>query len=129
MIVMKRLLTSLLFCLLVPAYALAETAEDAPKFTGEIVEPTIPIKQLAHLVIPLKKEELVSLAGVWLDLAQSKTQQIADRQVALLRDPQTATDTAYEEIARMIEARASIFERFSMVIDALESKGGRSKIR
>ena len=46
----------------------------------------------------------------------------------LLGAPQTATDAAYEEIARMIEARARVFERFSMVIDALESKGGDAKL-
>ncbi len=47
----------------------------------------------------------------------------------LLGAPQTATDAAYEEIARMIEARARVFERFSMVIDALESKGAVQKLR
>ena len=128
MVCLRNAFIGVLCSLLFPVLALAQDAEtDAngdPSFADELVSSTVPVTELAHLLIPLKKEELEPLAGLWLDLVQSETQKIADQQVALLRNPEAATDAAYQEIARMVEARASVFERYSMVVDAFESKGG-----
>lgn len=128
MVCLRNAFIGVLCSLLFPVLALAQDAEtDAngdPSFADELVSSTVPVTELAHLLIPLKKEELEPLAGLWLDLVQSETQKIADQQVALLRNPEAATDVAYQEIARMVEARASVFERYSMVVDAFESKGG-----
>ncbi|MDW3221305.1 MAG: mechanosensitive ion channel family protein [Paracoccaceae bacterium] len=113
---------------LLPVLALAQNEQTnengASEFADEVVSATIPVDELAHLLIPLKKEELEPLAGQWLDLVQAETQKIAEQQVALLRNPEAASDAAYQEIARMVEARASVFERYTMVVDAFESKGG-----
>ena len=53
-----------------------------------------------------------------------RNQKIADKQISLLRNPEKATDAANQEIVRMVEMRASVFERYTMVVDALERKGG-----
>ena len=100
--------------------ATSEEVELAPRLT----DPAIPTEELAFRVIPLTKEELDPLARAWLDIVQAKTEEIAERQVAMLNDPSAATDGAYQEIAELVEDRAGLFERFTMVVNALESKGG-----
>ncbi len=90
----------------------------------ELFDPGISTEALAYRIIPLTTSELDPLAQAWLGIVQSKTAEIAERQVALLDDPSAATDAAYQEIARMVEDRAGLFERFTMVVNALESKGG-----
>lgn len=90
----------------------------------ELIDPGILTEALAYRVIPLTQSELDPLAQAWLGIVQSKTAEIAERQVALLNDPSAATDAAYQELARMVEDRARLFERFTMVVNALEGKGG-----
>ena len=132
MIALRNTVLGVLCGLLLPVLALAQN-EDASESESaavpdELVSAAVPAEELAHLLIPLKKEELEALAGEWLDLVQAETQEIADQQVAILRQPEAATDAAYQEIAQMVEARASVFERYSMVVDAFESKGGDAEI-
>lgn len=90
----------------------------------ELIDPSISSEALAYRVIPLTTSELDPLAQEWLGIVQSKTAEIAERQVALLNDPSAATDAAYQEIVRLVEDRAGLFERFTTVVNALESKGG-----
>lgn len=99
-----------------------EPADVAP--SAELVDPGISIEELAHRLIPLTKADLDPLSKAWLDIVQSKTAEISERQVALLDDPSAATDAAFQAIAHLVEDRAGLFERFSMVVSALESKGG-----
>jgi small conductance mechanosensitive channel len=82
------------------------------------------LDELAHRLVPLTKDELAPLARDWLKIAKIKTEEIAERQVELLHDPSAATDEAYQIIASTVEERASLLERFTMVVDALQSKGG-----
>ena len=117
-----------LVCLLAssgPVVAQADEPE-APEATpaADLINPAIPTEELTYLLVPLTKEELDPLARAWLEIVRSKTEEIADRKVELLRDPSAATDTAYQEIARMTEERAGLFERLTMVVDELENKGG-----
>ncbi|MBT8360844.1 MAG: mechanosensitive ion channel [Desulfobacterales bacterium] len=111
--------------LAVPVTAEEPRSEEAPpEISQDLIDPQIPTEELAHLLIPLKKEELEQLARLWQNVVQSETQKIADKQINLLRNPEKATDAANQEIARMVEMRASVFERYTMMVDALESKGG-----
>jgi small conductance mechanosensitive channel len=89
-----------------------------------LVDPAISSNELAHRMVPLTKDELDPLARAWLEIVRAKTEEIAERQVELLRDPSAATDRAYQTLARLVEERAGLFERYSMVVDALQSKGG-----
>lgn len=105
-------------------------AQDAgPELPAELAssalaDPGVSTEELAYRLIPLTKDELEPLAIAWLGIVQAKTREIAEKQVALLNDPSAATDAAYQEIARMVENRASLFERFSMVVTAFERKAG-----
>lgn len=99
-----------------------DAADVAP--SAQLADPGISTEELAYRLIPLTRDELDPLARGWLEIVQSKTEAISERQVALLKDPSAATDAAYQEIARMVEDRAGLFERFSMVVTALESKAG-----
>ena len=89
-----------------------------------LINPTIASKDLAYRLVPLTKEELEPLAKAWLEIVRTKTEEIAESQVELLHDPSAATDDAYQAIAKMVEERARLFERFSMVVNALQGKGG-----
>ncbi len=91
---------------------------------ASLVDPAIPSKELAYRLVPLTKDELEPLAEAWLEIVRNKTEEIAERQVQLLQDPSAATDGAYQTIAKMVEERARLFERFSMVVNALQGKGG-----
>jgi small conductance mechanosensitive channel len=86
--------------------------------------PAISLDDLAHRLVPLTKDELAPLARDWLKIVKIKTEEIAERQVELLHDPSAATDEAYQIIVSTVEERASLLERFTMVVDALQSKGG-----
>ncbi|WP_244504682.1 mechanosensitive ion channel family protein [Jannaschia faecimaris] len=90
----------------------------------ELVAPGISTDELAYRLIPLTKSELDPLSTAWLGIVRDKTAEISESQVALLNDPSQATDASYQALARMVEERAALFERFSMVVDAFESKGG-----
>jgi len=118
------ILTGLLaFC--EPAFAQdTEAAAVAKGPSAELVDPSISTEELAHRLIPLTREELDPLAKAWLEIVKSTTEEISERQVALLNDPSSATEAAYQQLAAMVEERAGLFERFSMVVDALESKAG-----
>ena len=94
------------------------------RLAAALIDPAIPSNELAHRLVPLTRDELEPLAEAWLGIVKAKTEEIAERQVQLLQDPSAATDRAYRVLARMVEERAGLFERYSMVVDALQGKGG-----
>ena len=124
---LSGLLRSVVLCILVlTGNAQAQTVEpDAPEFqpAAELVAPSVSTEEFAHRLIPLSRDELLPLSAAWLEIVKSATKDISDRQVALIRDPTLATQAGYSEIAQMTEERTVLFERYSMVVDALESKG------
>jgi small conductance mechanosensitive channel len=89
-----------------------------------VTNPEVSLNELAHRLVPLTKDELDPLAKAWLEIVKAKTEEIAELQVELLDDPSAATDDAYQALATMVEVRAGLFERFSMVVNALQDKGG-----
>lgn len=104
--------------------ASAQQADPTEAASAIAIDPQVPERELAFDLIPLTKEELEPLARAWQAIVQAETRAISDKQIALVRDTDAATDAAYQDIARMVEARAALFERYSMVVDAFESKGG-----
>ncbi len=100
---------------------------EAPVPVPALVNPDVPTDEFAHQLIPLTKAELEPLAVVWLDIVRTTTAEIADRQVAVIRQPEAATDETYQAIADLVARRAGLFERFTMVVNALESKGGQAE--
>lgn len=117
-----------LFCVLAfPGLSMAQSSKPETSYfqpAEALINPTISSKDLAYRLVPLTEDELEPLAKAWLRIVRMKTEEIAERQVELLHDPSAATDDAYQAIAKMVEERASLFERFSMVVNALQGKGG-----
>ena len=117
-----------LLCLLVlPVLSMAQGPK--PEVSNNAAEaayldPAIPLPELAHRLIPLTKGELEPVALAWLQIVKTKTEEIAERQVELLQDPSSATEEAYQSLAKMVEERAALLQRFTAVVDALQSKGG-----
>ena len=109
-------------------------SQDAASASPEIAlapglaDPGISTEALAYRLIPLTKDELEPLAIAWRGIVQSTTAEISARQVSLLSDPSARNDAAYQAIARMVEDRAGLFERFTMVVNGYESKGGDAAI-
>ncbi len=99
-----------------------ETSDVQPD--AALIDPAIPSNELAHRLVPLTKDELEPLAKAWLEIVRAKTEEIAERQVARLQDPSAATGEANQILAGMVEERADLFERFRMVVDDLQRKGG-----
>jgi small conductance mechanosensitive channel len=91
---------------------------------SELLNPAIPTGEFAYRLVPLTKEELDPLAHAWLEIVRSKTEDISKRQIELLNGPSGATDETYQALARTVAERAALFERLSMVVNALESKRG-----
>ena len=104
-----------------------ELDTEAPVPGPALVNPDVPTNEFAHQLIPLTKAELEPLAVAWLDIVRLKTSEIADLQVAVVRQPDTTTDENYQAIADLVAQRADLFERFTMVVNALESKGGQAE--
>ncbi|MBT8474017.1 MAG: mechanosensitive ion channel family protein [Alphaproteobacteria bacterium] len=107
--------------------SMAQPAEpktsDVPP-AAALTNPEVSLNELAHRLVPLTKDELDPLAKTWLEIVKVKTAEIAELQVDLLDAPSAATDETYQALATMVEVRAGLFERFSMVVSALQKKGG-----
>lgn len=116
---------ALMLALALPAALQAQGAgaarERIPPPTA-LVDPSIVPEELAHRLVPLTRGQLEPLAEAWLEIVRKKTEEIAQLQVARLRRPATAE--ANQNLARAVEERAGLFERFTMVVSALEQKGG-----
>jgi small conductance mechanosensitive channel len=109
---------------LAPGPIAAQQDEDAAPVPEALLSPGIPKEVLAYRLVPLTRDELEPLARAWLGIVRDATEAIAERQIELIRDPDLATDAAYREIAGSVADRAALFERMSMIVDALARKGG-----
>ena len=118
------LCAGLIMGLALNSMASAQQADTTNRSLAIEIDPQVPERELAFDLIPLTKEELEPLARAWQAIVQAETRAISDMQIALVRNPEAATDAAYQDSARMVEARAALFERYSMVVDAFESRGG-----
>lgn len=100
---------------------------DAPQ-TDDLIDrttrPDIPIDALSHLLVPLTAEELETVSGVWLDLVRDKTAQIARSQAARVSGGNPSSKQDIGAIVQLVEQRARLLERYTLVVDSLERKGG-----
>jgi small conductance mechanosensitive channel len=101
---------------------MAQVADPQPG--AALIDPEIAANELAHRLVPLTRDELAALANDWQGIVRSKTEDIAELQVERLQDPGAITDESNAELARLVEERAGLFERFTMVVDSLQKKGG-----
>lgn len=104
----------------------AEAAEADPSFRweGRITNPSISKAELSHLLVPLTKQQLESVSGEWLKIVQDKTSEISLLQAERVRNPAELQDERTERIVALVEQRARLLERYTLVVDSLERKGG-----
>ena len=101
------------------------SAEEQSKQTGQgtkINNPSISYDILANLLIPLTRPELEAVSKDWLSIVGQETQKVADLQISFLGREVQASE--YQSLAQLVEKRAGLFQKFTMVVDSLEKKGG-----
>jgi len=106
------------------APAAAMPAAAVPSLPDELVKPSIPVSELAALLLPLTEPELAELAARWQQLVRDKTEQVARATVSVMQQSGETGDMFRDKVAKAVTARNALFERFSMVLDDWEKKGG-----
>ena len=110
--------------------ASVETAEEvtpdssAADFGDRLTDRDISLPELSHLLVPLTKGELEDLSGAWLEILKGKTSEIAELQADRVREPVAEDDPRIPQIVALVEERARVLERYSLVLESLERKGG-----
>lgn len=89
-----------------------------------VVDPAISLAELSHLVVPLTKSELETASRAWLEIVRDRTREIAELQAERVRTPADGDDPRVARIVQLIEQRARLLERFTLVVESLERKGG-----
>jgi small conductance mechanosensitive channel len=80
-------------------------------------DPDISLSKLQLLLRPLTKSELGEEATTWQNLVKKSSQEISDLTIA-------GTTANASELAAAREGKAAALDRFNLVIDELEAKGG-----
>ena len=93
---------------------------------SEIVNPSVPNEVLANLLVPLTRSELEAVSKDWLSIIVQETKKIADVQISFLGREVDASE--YQSLAQLVEGRAGLFQKFTMVVNSLEKKGGNSDL-
>jgi len=107
-----------------PPVAIESDAHAASDSPARVTDPAIPPGELAHLLIPLTKPELAEATDRWLANVRAATQDIADLQADMKRNPAQPGDPRFARLKKMVELRAGLLARFSMAVDSFERKGG-----
>ena len=112
-----------------PPVGAAEPLADTPPpeaatAAARVTDPSVTLGELAHLLIPLTKPELAEVTDRWLGNVRAATQEIADLQADIKRNPGQSGDPRFTRLANMVERRAGLLQRFSMAVDSFERKAG-----
>lgn len=82
------------------------------------------IEDLELLVLPQTIEELSQTALAWQDAVKEMTKSIVDKKVALRVADENQTELLRKQIVDQTEGRNVLFDKYVIVVDALERKGG-----
>ena len=106
--------------------AAEETATDAGKedLVSLVTRPEISNPELAHLLVPLTADELRQVSDAWLGLVRAKTEEIARAQADRIGGGDPSDQAKIAKIITLVEQRAKLLEKFTLVVDSLERKGG-----
>lgn len=100
-------------------------AEPAPNELIKLTsQPAISQAELSHLLVPLTVEELEEVSETWLQLVRGKTAEIAQAQAERVSSANPSDEAKIAAIVRLVEQRARLLERYTLVVDSLERKGG-----
>lgn len=96
----------------------------------------ISLEELKLLLKPLTKEELESEAAAWLSLLKVKVKEISQGEISLLNNSQRANTqnkkstqiiTSEQEVTQLYNEQTLIIDRFNIVLDEWQKKGGDVK--
>ena len=100
-------------------------AEPAPnELVALASQPNISVAELSHLLVPLTVEELEEVSETWLMLVRGKTAEIARSQAERVSSENPTDEAKVAKIVGLVEQRARLLERYTLVVDSLERKGG-----
>jgi len=105
-----------------------------------IANPEIPLEHLEFLVKPLTQEELVIEANAWRDILKSKIAEISDLRIAIkqlnstgaeaeagaesIPMPEGSVQELSQALPQLQNEKTQFIDRFQVVLDELELKGG-----
>jgi small conductance mechanosensitive channel len=126
---MKSILLTLTILLLTAAAPVQAQDEDKAKADIPLalqqdltVDHTVAELQL--LVIPLTVAQLGTEAEEWQSYVQSSMSRIASLKVAAMSAQGPELDQIHEQINEASEARTEVVEKFLMIVESMEAKGG-----
>jgi len=94
------------------------------KLPPELLDPGIDRTVLQIRLIPLTRDELAALAEKWLSIVKAASTQAAKTQVEIYKSEGAAQETARQRALALADRRRALFDKFAMIIDALDMKGG-----
>ena len=109
----------------ISVFAGAACAEDAPE-PVTTSDPVIPTEELALLLVPLNKDELLIEADGWRDIVKAKAEEIARAEIAVRRQNQ-AIEKAGEIKEKAEEAKEKL-EEVAETVDEAKATGDAGKI-
>jgi len=87
--------------------------------------PSIPTEHLALLLNPLTEAELAVDASAWQDLLKAKAQEISTAEIGVRSTPTAEEKSSLiMKISTLQTEKSALLERFNIVLDAYELKGG-----
>lgn len=89
-----------------------------------LTDPSVGLEELSHLLVPLTKDELEAVGRDWFAIVRTKTQEISQLQAQRARDAKADDVNVIRKIATLVEQRARLLERYTLVVDSIERKGG-----
>ena len=107
--------------------AAAPPAEAEVLFPSQLTDPQVTLEDLELLTVPLTVDQLKALAGKWLDIVQSKTEEVVDTQIAVSKASGATADAQREKLTKLYAERNELFDRYASVVNAWEKKGGDIK--
>jgi small conductance mechanosensitive channel len=94
--------------------------------SAHVLNPEIDITELEYRLVPLTKDELATLAGEWLAIVKSKTEEVMAAQIAIYKTQDTIEDAARDKLTELTQERRVLFAKYAKVISAWEKKGGNA---
>jgi small conductance mechanosensitive channel len=109
-----------------PAAAQLERSDEGetPSLPVGTTNPSSSTEALQLRLLPLTKTELEAAAAAWLEIVKGKTTEVVDAQVAVISSEGAAADAQRERAMALIAERKALFDKYALVIDAWEKKGG-----
>ena len=95
--------------------------------SSHLLDAEIDTIELEYRLNPLTKDELDALAGEWLGIVKSKTEEVMAAQIAIHKAQDTIEDAARDKLTELTKERRALFNKYAKVISAWEKKGGNAE--